>query len=357
MNHPSVPPGQPNGRPRPKRFRRLLAGLAAILLLLAGAHAGLWWWAAGRVEQEMGQWAAARRAEGWQISHAAPRREGWPLRLDVSWPELRLVVPLAGLPGGATWQAQALRLRLSLTPWNDAWRDALAEPIGAQRLQAAGRSLPLTADTMNATIPLRPREAGAPIRVTLRQLRLGAAPQMVEVAQGAGRIEGRSLTLDLRDLTLPVEAPLGRIITALGVRAAMLGPVPDLGSFGPPPASRAAAWRDGGGEIDLQALTLRWGGLSASVSGRLGLDGALQPRGSGRLAVANPAQATDALAEAGVLAPRMAALARGLLPLLARPDPAGGAPRLEVPVQLQDRAVTAAGLSLLRLPVLEWPGS
>jgi hypothetical protein len=337
-----------------RRLQRWLNVTGGAVLLLLAAHAGLWWWAGNQAEQRLDRWAAARRAEGWEIAHAAAQRAGWPLRLDLTLPQLRMVMPLAGLPGGLAWQTEQLRIRLFLTPWNAAWREADAEPLGAQRVQVAGQSLPLRAEQLRASIPVRPRKPDAPVRLMLRQLRIGEGAEALLVAQGAGRLEGRILNLELRDLTLPGEVPLGPVMASLTVQAALIGPAPDLGAAGPPPAARAAAWRDGGGELDLRSLFVQWGGLSAGVTGRISLDAALQPQGEGRLLLVNPGRGADALADAGFLAPRTALLARGLLPLLARPDPSGGPPRLDVPVQLRDRTLLAAGLTLLRLPVLSW---
>ncbi|MDQ1081567.1 DUF2125 domain-containing protein [Pseudoroseomonas cervicalis] len=327
--------------PRRRRLPRLLAGL---VLLLAALHGLAWYLITDRLEQEALRWAEARRAEGWQIAHGPPRRGGWPLAASVTLPEPRLA-----LPEGLSWQAEALRLSLHA----EAWDRLRLEPGGAQALRLGPIDLPYSAARVEAEIPLRAPLQGVPLLA--EALRLGPPGQMLEVARLDGTLlpggDPRAVQLAATGLVLPAPTPLGQRIEAATLDAALTGPLPP----GPDLARRAAAWRDAGGALELRGLTLRWGGAAASAAATLALDAALQPAGAGTLRLAGAERLLDALVQSGSLGARNATLARGLLPLMQRPDPAGGPPQLEVPAALENRTLSVARLNLLRLPELRWP--
>ncbi|MFB9969961.1 DUF2125 domain-containing protein [Pseudoroseomonas cervicalis] len=328
-------------RPR-RRLPRLLAGL---VLLLAALHGLAWFLIAGRLEQEALRWAEARRAEGWRIEHGAPQRGGWPLAASVTLPEPRL-----SLPEGLSWQAGALRLSLRA---GASWDRLRLEPEGAQALRLGPVDLPYTAARVAAEIPLRAPFQGVPLRA--EALRLGPPGETLEVEQLDGTLlaggDPRAVLLSASGLLLPAPTPLGQRIEAATLDAALTGPLPS----GPDLARRAAAWRDAGGALELRGLTLRWGGAAASAAATLALDAALQPAGAGTLRLAGAERLLEALVQSGSLAARNASLARALLPLMQRPDPAGGPPQLEVPAALENRTLSVARLNLLRLPELRWP--
>jgi hypothetical protein len=119
-------------------------------------------------------------------------------------------------------------------------------------------------------------------------------------------------------------------------------------------AARAAAWRDGGGTLELRGLTMRWGPVAAAAAATLALDDALQPAGAGTLRLTGAAEAVDALAEAGLIERRAAGAARALLPLMARRPADGGPPTLDVPVTLERRALALGRIPVTRLPLLDW---
>lgn len=338
--------------PRRRRAGRWLLGLALPLALLGAGHAVLWRLAAQRLEAGFQGWAEARRAQGWQVAHGAPRPGGWPLAATLALPAPRLA-----LPGGTEWQAEALTLRVHLLRPGT----LEAEPEGRQSLRLGAAALAFAADRMLATLPL---DAGmAPDRTTVAatQLRIGAGAQGMTVeAAGADLAavpnagEGEAaltLSLSLEGVMLPLDTPLGRQVQAATLEAALTGPLP-----GPRPLpARAAQWRDAGGALEVRALTLRAGEVAASAAATLALDAALQPMGAGTLRLAGAPRLLEALGAAGLVPPRTATLARGLLPLLSRPDPQTGQPTLEVPVTLENRTLSAARIPLARLPALALP--
>ncbi|WBV42645.1 DUF2125 domain-containing protein [Pseudoroseomonas cervicalis] len=328
----------------PSRRRRLPRLLAGLVLSLAALHGLAWYLITGRLEQEALRWAEDRRAEGWRIEHGAPQRGGWPLAASITLPAPRL-----SLPEGLSWQAEALRLSLHA----EAWDQLLLEPGGAQALRLGPADLPYSAARVEARIPLRAPLQGVP--VLAEALRLGPPGEVLAVERLDGTLlaggDPRAVQLSASGLLLPAPTPLGQRIEAATLDAALTGPLPS----GPDLARRAAAWRDAGGALELRGLTLRWGGAAASAAATLALDAALQPAGAGTLRLAGAERLLDALVQSGSLAARNAALARALLPLMQRPDPAGGPPQLEVPAALENRTLSVARLNLLRLPELRWP--
>jgi hypothetical protein len=131
---------------------------------------------------------------------------------------------------------------------------------------------------------------------------------------------------------------------------ALSGPLPP----GRSPTLRAEAWRDGGGTLELRAASLRWGPVGARAAATLALDEMLQPMGAGTLRLTGAPEALEALAGAGLIAPRAAATARSVVPLLSRPAE-NGEPEIEVPVTLEERTLAVARIPVLRLAPLAWP--
>lgn len=348
------PPASPP-RSRPafrRRAGRWLLGLALLLALAGAGHTLLWRLVEQRLEDGFQAWAEARRAEGWRIAHGTPRRGGWPMAAALTLP-----APRAAAPNGTEWQAESLTLRVPLLRPGT----LQAEPEGRQSLRLGGATLPFAADRMLATLPLA---AGAmPDRADLSatQLRIGTGAEGVAVEAAAARLarqpragEGEAaltLSLTAEELTLPVATPLGRTLRGATLEAALTGPLP-----GPRPwPMRAAQWRDAGGTLEVRALTLRADEVAASAAATLALDAALQPMGAGTLRITGAPLLLEALGRAGMVPERTATLARGLLPLLSRPDPETGQPSLEVAVTLENRTLSAARLPLARLPALVLP--
>ncbi|MFC3124003.1 DUF2125 domain-containing protein [Pseudoroseomonas globiformis] len=325
------------------RSRRLLRWLVAIPLLLLTLHGAVWWLGTGRMAAEAEQWAAARRAEGWQISYAPPRRAGWPLAFSVVLPKWQLTAPTAIQPPGLTWQADALTISLAAADW----RHLRASAEGPQRVLLGERDWEFTAEDLSASYPWRDGQEALPA-LRLRQLRLDTPGRPLVLAAGEAALAGRRLDMTLHGVTLPAGAPFGGTIQDANIEVLLEGPLSPSEVLAAPPSR----WRDAAAALDIRRLDLRWGALVARAQGRLALDAALQPAGEGRLNVADPAAAAEALGQAGLLTPQATAWARGLLPLLARPDPAGGPPRIELPLTLRDRTLAVSGIGLVRLPPL-----
>ncbi|MBV1796246.1 DUF2125 domain-containing protein [Siccirubricoccus sp. G192] len=149
----------------------------------------------------------------------------------------------------------------------------------------------------------------------------------------------------------PAVRTLGPRLQSLALDLALTGPVPP----GRGPTRKAKAWRDGGGTLGLRRLDLRWGQVAGTATATLTLDEDLQPMGAGTLRLAGGGEALEAAAAAGLLTPRAATTARTVLRLLSRVPAEGGPPQLDVPLTLEDRALTLARIPVARLPAWTWP--
>jgi hypothetical protein len=128
------------------------------------------------------------------------------------------------------------------------------------------------------------------------------------------------------------------------------GVLPAAGS----PARALAAWRDADGALALDSLALTWGPLTLQAAATMTLDAALQPAGSATARLAGFGPTLDRLVASGLVGRGQAAIARIALTAASRPAE-GGERVVEIPLQLEDRLLTAARMPLVRLPPIIWP--
>jgi hypothetical protein len=351
-----------------RRRRRLWIILLAAPFLLAAADALYWHIAERNLENGFASWLAGQQASGWVTTAGKPVRGGWPLAATLTVPEVSLKGGDADIPGGLTWSADRLELRVALLrPW---LLDIAGE--GMERLRLAdGPEIPFTADHMHITMPLQ--TGGAAARSTeFAAKNLRAGMPMGNDATAGMTIGLLRLHLDFRQTAQSGEPALafslhaeeigpppgiaralGPRIADLTVKGALDGPVPHARAL----AERAAAWRDGGGTLEIQQLALNWGPLNLNASATLALDEQLQPMGAGNAHVVGYAETLDALAAHNVVSKSAATAAKAVLSLLAHSPDDGGPPDVDVPLTLQYRTLSMRQVPLVRLPELDWPGS
>ena len=153
-------------------------------------------------------------------------------------------------------------------------------------------------------------------------------------------------------LTLPVSPlpALGTLVEQAGADLVVSGPVPaDLRQ------TNVAAWRDNGGSVEIERLTLRWGPLSVEATGTVTLDEALQPRGTLNARIQGFVEAIDALVEAGAVAAKDAGLAKGALTLLAGPPGPDGVATLTAPLAVANRRLFLGPIQLGEIQPIVWP--
>ncbi|MGE4220907.1 MAG: DUF2125 domain-containing protein [Alphaproteobacteria bacterium] len=341
--------------------RRILIGSLALLLLVAGAYAGYWFYAAGLARDAVERWAAARRAEGYTVDYRAGSAEGFPLTIRLPLQAPKMAGPVRTAPADAfSWEADAVGLEMQ--PW-DPFRYRI-EAHGTQRVavQVRGEWQRYALDAGHAVGMAALRRDGrleqgafdlSDLRMTdtagrpVLQARRAAARTLLPAKPPAGHTEqAAELSMLLHDALFPAAAG-----EALGPEVAKLEFVVDL--KGPVPAGpeRAAleAWRRDGGTVEVEWLNLVWGPLDLRAKGTAALDEAMRPLGALTADVRGYGPALDAFAKAGAVKPEMAATARLALDLLARQDGTSGERVLTVPLTAQDGALFVGPVRLFSL--------
>ena len=293
-------------------------------VLAAGGLFWMWQEATARLETELAHWSTARRAEGWQVAHAPSTRTGFPLSAALRVNGLRIAAP-----NGMGWQSE--RATLALFPQDH--RQLRIDLTGAQTLHTPRGPTPVA----NESLVLRLRLDGQGGTLEGESLRIGDG---FEARRLSASVFGTAIDLRADQLALP-GAP--RIDTLhLTGRATH------------PPGPTAAAWRALGGALNIERAEIRTGEVIAVLRATLTLDAALQPEGRGTLELSGVQEAVAGLTAAGLIPANVAPLLRTMMTLAARVPPEGGPPRVDVPLELRNRRITAARLPVGVMPALEW---
>ena len=331
-----------------RAFRATILVIPVALAVLLAAGAVVWWTVTNRLIAEAAAWRAARLADGYVVASGAPRRSGWPLRAVVTLPDVVVATDSPGLPVALTLRADAVRLVYA--PWRP---DVLALMLdGALSVQAgAAPPLALTARRLDVETTLPGSADAGAVTVSAADLRLGLAAGAAEAGSIRLRLRDAEAELELSRLTLPGHSlPFGEAVSWLELHASSTVPIPALRE----PRAALAAWRDAGGVLRLDGVSLRWGKLDIVGNATLGLDAALQPEGKGLVRLTGFAEAIGMLVQSGALTRNDGRVATTLLALVSGPA-SDAPPQAELPVTLRDRVLSAGAVPLLRLPVLSPP--
>ncbi|MEQ9332175.1 DUF2125 domain-containing protein [Thalassobaculum sp.] len=336
------------GRPQPadrKPLRRRLGLVAggAVLLLVAGWIIA-WQLVALRVEASLGSWIDQRRALGDRIEHGPMALGGFPLTVAVTLRQVHWT-----REDGPTLLAAAASEVVASSPLWNPFRVTVV-PTGGGRASAAGSWGSVTADAglVVAVVSLGqhgPRQ----VELTLRNLDLigpgGAVLATVEAVDAhidptpepeSGAVAAVPTTLEVSGSAagvrptgverLPFEGP-----ATLSWQAALRGAVdPTAGLPG------LAMWRDAGGVIDVNHLSVSWSPVDLVGDGTVALDAAMRPEGAGVAQVQGVAEALDRLVALGRLKPGDAALLKIAAIAASEPSEDGSRQRLKAPVSAQD---------------------
>jgi hypothetical protein len=335
--------------------RNVILAIAIAAVIAAGALAGYWLWAAGQVRTAIAEWSDAQRAAGYAIAYGGPDIGGFPVRLSVHFAAPRVTAPQgwhwsgAAIAGQAAfWQPLSLRLALPLrqelvTVWRGLERTLSlqsARADGLVRLDGRGRAVAATVEMAEVTL----REAaGWSARIGHMRhdiSRPSAAPE----DQPHTRLEGTIADLTLTQAPPPLPATIDRLAYAA-----------DLTGTLPPgePAAALAAWRDGGGLLQVTNLTLIWGPLDVRADGTVALDALLRPEGAFAAHIAGLPEMLEALVARGIMLPGAAAALRIAVLTLSEGRDGSGRPTVRLPVTLQDGTIFLGPVALARVdPVL-----
>ena len=342
--------------------RRLWLFVIALPVALLLLDALAWHFAVRYLEAGLADWTVQAQAAGWKLESGKPEPGGWPLAAHLTLRNVHLTGGAADVPRGVDWQCDALTFGIDLRHP----RDVTVTVPGPQNLRV-GESppVPLSARVLSARLPLQQNPNA--IRLSAENMLIGPAPDRPErlsvnhlslratlhpdAPQGQPTV---TLALAVRGIGLPAEHdwPLGRQVGSLVLNAVVNGKLHSAPSL----AERAAAWRDDGGNLEVQRLAVNWGPLDLSGTATLALDAQLQPMGAGTARAVGYAATLDALARHGVMTRSAATAAKAVLSLLASAPDDGSPGEVEVPLSLQYRTLSMRQVPLGRLPELDWPG-
>jgi hypothetical protein len=341
-----------------RRYRRSLAVLILLLILLCGAWTGVWYFAAGRMADRLAAWEQSATAAGFTIRHDPPVKTGWPMAAGIRLAHFSITGGGAYLPGGLSWQAGQVTLARDIRHLGVVFigvdsRQLLQigarPPIAfqARRMMAQagllpGNQLGLIQAHATGVLAAWPAGQGKPLPVSIAEV--AAAVR----ADGAAAPDQPALIVaaELHDIGLPRShmAALGNP-RLLSFDADLSGPVPPPAA-GQSPAGATRAWAAAGGRLTLRAFQLVDGPLTLGGKGHLQLTPDLEPRGALTLDARGLGPALDRLAEARVMTAPEARAMKAVTSLLA---PRQNEP-LVAPFTL-DKGLVRLGT----IPLFHWP--
>jgi hypothetical protein len=338
---------------RPTRLGLVIAVL--LLLVVCGAYTAFWFVVAGKLEEGLTDWAQSARAQKLDVSWRQLRVGGFPLAFEIELREAALrdeaITPPAEL--------HAPLLSGSTRPWNfRAWRLIAPGGLSVAAGPAADPVAKLTARAASGAVVVA--DEGATIWLGLDQARAEAGQQIAAHTGDFWLIlpphspESHTercvaLAADLHGVTLPqLPAPFVNPVDEIAFVIEVKGAIPAA-----PPRQAAAAWRDSGGTMELDRLTLRWGRIAITGSGTLALDRDLQPIGGFSGAVEGYEDLMAALVATGRMRPGDARLARVALAMLAKAGP-DGRPEIATSFTIQNGEMFLGPAKLGPAPKINW---
>jgi hypothetical protein len=340
-----------------RRFRRFLLVLLLLLIGGAGIWTALWYNISGRLISQVAAFEAARRAEGWTISHDAPVRTGWPMAAGVRLGHLSVSGGRAYWPGGMGWTAGKLTIALDIRHPHSLYIGI----SGRQTVSLGGRApIPFQAQHMAGEAAFQ-----SGWQLGLMQISADGILAAVPAKGGAGSLSISSMAAALRldPAAGPAGEALGVAAEAAGVHIppshmAALGDVSrfafDVTASGPWPAASAKAdafgsaraWAAAGGTLRLNRFELAAGPLRLGGQGVFRLDPHLMPDGLITAKASGLVPAVRLLAAKHIMTAHQARAAAAVLGVLIRP---AGATSLTAPLSLHGGIVSLGPVPLLHL--------
>ncbi|MDR3439176.1 DUF2125 domain-containing protein [Telmatospirillum sp.] len=328
--------------------RKILAGTLLLLLLAAGYD--VWWHQlAARLQSELDRWIAERQAAGWVVATGAVTVRGFPLRMEMTFEEPSIADPL-----GNRWQGPQLTATISPFAVGQSHLDA----PGRHQLSIAGAApVALTVDRLSGELSiglngvsqvavdiggLAVNQLHADhLAVTVRRLAAGPVTH-ADASWG--------VVTSMESVRFPEDPrlPFGPTLSSAHLEARLMG---DMARGRPLDA--LTAWRDDGGTVEIDALTLDWPPLALTGKGTLALDGRMQPILASNCTVRGLFEAVDVLTRAGSVRAQDAAMVKLVLGLLMKPGP-DGTQALTIPMTIQNRRLSVGPVALFEVPEISW---
>lgn len=342
-------------------MRKLLWGIALLVIITGLAWVSLWLSLANQFENRLEAWANERRAEGWMIAHGGIRLGGFPLRLSahVTAPDL------AGSGHRWSWQAESVTVEIDLLR-----RDALLlSPAGQHRLtvQEGGQRLAVLMQAARLDLVLRQGEQGDHrIEAKGRDVRLVQPGPPAALPLGSTESLEAQLVLHAERAPEPEKllqpAFIELALTAEGVRRAGRGEaaradldIALMGHIGNGPLDEAlATWRDDGGTLELRQVTVQGPIIDIRLRGTVALDREMRPLAALSGDIAGYNEILDHLTTGHWVSDRDAQLARLLFAAMAEQNPVTGRTMINLPLSIQNGIAMAGPLRLARLEPLHF---
>ncbi|MCW9002661.1 MAG: DUF2125 domain-containing protein [Rhodospirillales bacterium] len=342
--------------------RLALASLNAIALICIG-YVGTWFYLAMKTHDEVISWFHQMAADGRAAEYSRLELSGFPFALRVNLENTLL----GGVTRQTSWLWRAKAIVIDVAPF-DSGRYRF-EPRGEQILDMKrgdqterfiGNSdfLQFDLDYDDASYPhdvtirgegIDFKRQGDGAELTAGELEIRAA--LLE-PQGSGpeAVSGH-LSINGSNIQLPpdIGLPLGGAIRNGSIEARVMG-VFRL----PLTPGGLALWRDDGGTIEVDSVSLSYDPLYISASGTVALDAKLQPIAAFTGRFQGFFQAIDALRDRGIIRSREATMAKLVLGAMSRKGEDGGARTISLPITIQERSVFAGPVPLAKLPPIRW---
>ncbi len=298
-------------------------------------------------------WAAARRAEGYDLRWAKASVRGFPFAFHLHVTQVTLAAnkPVPTL-------ASAAQIVAAARPWNlRSWRftapqgleltlrDTRATLVAAEVEGEAAPAADGSAEIALRAHDIRGRDAAQGLGAALAEAAITLPAQAPASHDDAALV----LTAKLQDVMLPAAVPpMGAELQSLTLAATLKGRLRSG-----PLAEALAAWSDDGGVLEIDEASFAWGRLKGKLNGTLALDGQLQPIGALSAQLTGADTIVDAAAAAGALQEPFAHLAKSALRVISQPG-ADGEDSVRLPVTLQDGKVFLGPAPIAPLPRFSW---
>ena len=335
-------------------------GLIAAILVAIGGYTAFWYALKSRVERGVADWAAERRALGWQVGYTLKPVTGFPYRLVVDLAEIAIADPTHP----QAWELRLPAVEVVTHPWTPRHLMLLGSGRATLDWGPANARSRLRAMSKEARASLVLNRNDRPLRFSLE-----AKQPWLDLAfprfNGRFMAWGERAELHLRDNRGAAEPAKTAVDLALSVDqlgTTMISPGEpfgptiarlsvDLGLTGPLPAPTVARWRDDGGTVEMRRAALRWGPFDATANGTLALDAQMRPIGAMTAEARGWDAVLDKLAENRHMPRGQARALKLALGLLSKPGP-NGSKVLTAPLAAQEGKLFVGPVAVLDLPPL-----
>jgi hypothetical protein len=349
-------------KPKRRIWLRWASGAVVLLVVLGVAYSAYWSAASDTARAAIDDWIKAQQESGLIIKQGAIEVAGFPLSIRFTFDNLSIRAT-----DSPRWAWAAERIVASARPWSPLnveidlgqshqFSFETEEAIHATREPAdMMRDVNVTANL--ATLILK---FGASIdffslsahdaRVDVEDVSGSGGASLIDLVYDRHRNpEGPTVSFFARDLALPLPAlenlGLGTVFDEFGADITITGPL-----LPGPIDESVAAWRDGGGALELKRIRLRWGDLIADADGAIALDETMRPIGALTAHVLGLSKTISQLADAGVLSPKEAAIARITISLLSKTSRSG---RVDLPISAQFGKLYLGAVPVAEIPPLQ----